>query len=242
VQIAQGQNTVTFPVSAVAAGQVSISAALPNQPPTSASLTVQPAPAALSVVQVTLNPNPAAVGTSVTGTVVLSGPAVAGTTVALASGNTQVATVQQAVVTPTVGQNSAQFQVAAIGAGTTDIRASLGTSSQISTLTVEKPKETKEGKERKDTKEKEKEQKEKEKDTKEKDTKEAAKDRLDKLQAVEKRVEKVRDLQEFGREPNIPGGMGLAQDTRLDQGQAFIRPAERPAIGQDFQVQALDGG
>jgi hypothetical protein len=236
VQIPQGQNSATFSIAAVSAGQVSISASLPNQPPFSASLTVQPPPPTLSVVQVTLSPNPSSVGATVTGTVVLSAAAPANTTVALSSGNTQVATLPQATVSPTTGQTSATFQVNAVSPGTTDIRAALGASAQIATMTVQKPKDTKEkekeGKDRKETKEKEKEGK---------DTKELAKERekvqVEKLQREKATDTKLRDA--IALAP-ADGAAHMAAVPAAD-GHAFIRPAERPAVGQAAaQGQAAD--
>jgi hypothetical protein len=233
VTISKGEGSASFPITIVGAGQVNLTAQLSGQDPFMISLAVQPAPVALSVIQVSLSTTTAAPGAIVTGTVTLSAAAPAATTVSLSSGNANVAALPQPIANVAQGQSSATFQVNAIAPGTADIHASLGPSSQIATLTVQKPKDTKE-KEGKDTKER--------KETKDKESKET-KDTKEVEKVVDKAISKERDkaiAQEKISAERLPQSViagpvnaaGVSSGGVAPTGQAFIRAAERPAVGQ----------
>jgi Interleukin-like EMT inducer len=223
--IAKGQGSTSFPITIVGAGQVNLTASLPGQDPFMTSLSVDPAPTALSVIQVSLSQTTANPGDTITGTVTLSGAAPAATTVSLSSGNTSVAALPQPTANVDQGQSAASFQVNAVGPGSADIHATLGPSSQITSLTVQKPKDTKE-KDGKDTKER---KETKDKDAKEtKDTKEGGLDKVqrEKISALEKVTDRV--LPQF-----MPRGPSrVLSSSVMPTGQAFIRAAERPNVGQ----------
>jgi len=208
ITISAGNSSGTFTIQAAAnlAGQATISAAAGNVT-LAATLTVAPA---VLTGQVIITPTSVIAGGSTTGKVTLSGPAPqAGVAVALLSLNTNLATVPATVVVP-AGQNTATFLITAGSPATTQsttIRATLAGGTVTGTITV-RAKTGKEG------------------------------------VGKEVPIEKAAPIEASPRlTPNL-GPTNLAgptlrstQSTPSSQpvapiAQAFIRPEERPPVGQ----------
>jgi hypothetical protein len=165
--------------------------------------------------QLVLDPSIVLVGGSATGTVTLSGPAPqGGIAVALSSGNPNIASVPATVTVP-IGNNTASFPITAGStAGTTTIKATLNAASLTGTITV-RPKTGKEG---------------------------AGKEHIGK----EIPIEKAAPIEVSPRLTPILGPTNLAgptlrstESTPSNQpvtpiAQAFIRPEERPPVGQQI--------
>jgi hypothetical protein len=137
ITISAGNSSGTFTIQAAAnlAGQATISAAAGNVT-LAATLTVAPA---VLTGQVVITPASVLAGGSATGKVTLSGPAPqAGIAVALLSLNTNLATVPATVIVP-AGQNTATFLITAGSPTTTQsttIRATLAGGTVTGTITV----------------------------------------------------------------------------------------------------------
>ena len=218
VTIPAGSSSGTFNIQATGnlAGQATITAAA-GDVTLAATLTVAPA---VLTGQLGINPSIVLVGASATGTVTLSGPAPqGGIAVSLSSANSNIATVPATVTVP-VGNNTANFLITAGStAGSTTIKATLNAASLTGTMAVrQKGKETKEGKEGKETKE----------------------GRIEKALPIEsaKTVEVSPRLTPDVRPTNLAGStLGSSEPVPSSQSaaplaQAFIRPEERPPVGQ----------
>jgi hypothetical protein len=188
----------------------------------------------------TLSPASVFVGGSSDVTVTLSGPASENVTIAIASDNPAIAAVPP-TATIQAGASSATFPITASAQGTANITATQPglAAPQKATLSVGKPpKESKDGKEGKEGKERAKEIKDIQ-DAKDEDK--------------TNRVKELRDgrINPFTRpfavgvapsavesDPNAMIRQLMARVDELEQrlatGQAFIRPEERPPVGESI--------
>ncbi|HMQ31030.1 MAG TPA: DUF6519 domain-containing protein [Chloroflexaceae bacterium] len=251
VTVPAGQSSAQFQVSAapVNAQQVVTLTASIGAASVAADLTVE-----VGLGNLTLSPASVIGGNTVTGTVTLSGPAPRATAITLTSSNTSVATLPGSV-TIAAGQTAASFQVrtsAVSGSATVTVAAAqegLRPPRQAALTVSPKPKDTKEGK---DTKEKD------TKELKEKDTKDIRDEPIEKVR------DKVRDtgggiiLPRGGVQP-VLGGAPEGDDplarlaARVEElermlatGRSFIRPEERPPVGEsalgEARPEADEGG
>lgn len=134
ITIPAGQTSGSFNVTTGNAGTATITASLEGSPGQTAVLAVTPI---LALAALALNPSSVMAGESATGTVTLTGPAPnGGASIALASTDPQVATVQSSI-TIVPGGSSASFTVTAGAVGNATISATLtGSPVQTAGLTV----------------------------------------------------------------------------------------------------------
>jgi len=153
VPVPTGATSVTVIATGVAAGSTTISASFGGQG-VALTLAVQPPPVLTG--KLVLNPPSVFVGGVSTGTVTISGPAPSrGVTVTLTSSNSNVGQLASASVTIPPGATSQNFTLNGVAAGTATISASSGgvVLSALFTVVQRKTKEGKEGKELKEGKE-----------------------------------------------------------------------------------------
>jgi len=215
ITITAGNTSGSFTIQAAAnlAGQATITAAAGNVT-LAATLTVAPA---VLTGQLLITPSSVIAGGSATGTVTLSGPAPqGGVAVALSSLNTNIAAVPATVTVP-AGQNTATFPITAGSPTTTQstsIRATLAGATLAGTITV-RPKTGKEG---------------------------GGKEHIGKEIPIEKAapVEVSPRLTPNLGPTNFAGPtLRSTESTPSSQpvapsAQAFIRPEERPPVGQQI--------
>jgi hypothetical protein len=241
VTVPANQTTITIPAgstsgsftiqaSATLVGQATITATAGG---VTVAATVTVAPAVLTG-QLVINPTIIFVGGSATGTVTLSGPAPqAGVPITLSSANPSIASVPASVTVP-AGSSKATFTVTAgTTAGTTTIKASSAAGTTLpATITVrQKTKESKDSKEI---------TKEGHKEFKEVETKVIADSHPAKVadihpakvaDAIVTPVIAPRTINPTTRTV-LTGELDHDGTSMLPAAQAFIRPEERPEVGQ----------
>ena len=214
IPIPAGSTSATFTIQAAAnvTGQVTVTATL-NQQSIAATVTVLPLPTLTG--SLALSASRILIGGVTQATITLSAPAppTPPIVVALASSNNAVATVPTPpTVTVPPGSITATFLITGVAAGTTTISAKLGAVTLTAPLTVVKGKET------------------------------VDKTHIDKVAAIEKAitVEAVHTLQPavdpavihpLTNGPTPAGPVGTSQPL-TPIARAFIRPEERPPVGE----------
>jgi len=135
VIVGAGTTSVQFDVSAVAAGQVVVTATVGASSATALVRVAPPPPKVLSLVP---NPLPVQVGASGSMTVNLDASVATSTQVPLSVAPAGIASIPASVTVP-AGQTSASFQVAGVTPGTAQVTASLNGTSKLATVSVTSP-------------------------------------------------------------------------------------------------------
>jgi hypothetical protein len=232
-----GQTSITITVQTVPVvpnriGQTTITASLITSPPSPVTITLTIAQPVL-IAPLSITPISIFTQGSAAGQIILSSPAPSKTpTVTLSSSNTQVATVAPTSITIPGGGISAPFTILGHSPGTATITASLGTSTASGTITViTRP------------------------TGKEKREKEILADKgsilADKASLPEQiHPGKIIEFSPQSSQQNIsptdpsrgPGNLSETRDQVPATGQAFIRPEERPSLGQEILNQETGDG
>jgi Family of unknown function (DUF6519) len=233
--------TFTIQASATLVGQATITVTAGGA---TLAATVTVAPAVLTG-QLVISPTTIFVGGSATGTVTLSGPAPqAGVAIALSSANSNIASVPGSVTVPS-GSSTATFTITAgTAVGTTTIKASSTAGTTLpATITVRQ--KTKEGKDTKEV------VKEGHKEFKEIEVKTISDAHPAKFSDTKGHDVKVVDalatpvLRPRTIKPSpgtvLTGQLDHDGTSMLPAAQAFIRPEERPEVGQAIFQQPSEG-
>jgi Family of unknown function (DUF6519) len=223
-----GQTSITITVQTVPVvpnkiGQTNITASLTTSPPGPVTITLTIAQPAL-IAPLSIIPTSIFTLGSAAGQIILTSPAPSKTpVVTLSSSNTQVATVAPTSITIPVGGISTPFTVVGHNPGTATITASFGTSTASGTITVTTRPTGKEKREKEIAVEKGSLQVEKA----------VVSEQLRPAKTIETRPQ-FSQQGVISADPAIgPGNLLETRDQVPAAGQAFIRPEERPSLGQE---------
>lgn len=214
VPVAAGATTATVQAKGVAQGSTTIGASFGGQS-VALTLIVQPPPVLTG--QLVLNPPSVFVGNSAQGQVTLSGPAPStGLVVNLATNNSSVARLSSSSVTVPAGSTTATFGITGVSEGTATITASAGTTlSALFTVTSRKSRI-------KDVKD----------STKETAEKAAVRETIQDVGVKGPADTKLRDTLPSPSPASTVLPSLVAASPGIAHSQAFIRPEERPPVGE----------